>query len=445
MTLNKMNNSIELKGEYNKNCIVYNSHIEDEELSLLYSILNKKEFKNSKIRIMPDHHLGKGILIGFTAPINDTICPSFVGVDIGCTITTCITNININENNISLIEHRIKKEIPMGFNIHKSRIFEMKDFLKFIRNEFNKAISTWPNMINDIIIDENNITNLLKKINMDEGVFYKSLGTLGGGNHFIEIGEYNGNYAFTVHCGSRNFGCKVCKYWEKLASSSQIDTKALKEDIQKLKNSISDKTQLPKLIKELTDSYKNKICSNGFLCGENMKGYLTDMVIAQAYAKYNHKLICEIIENIIKKIEKKGKIVEIIQSIHNYVDMQDHIIRKGAIRAYEGEKMIVPFNMRDGLAICVGKSNEEWNFSCSHGSGRKLSRSKAKEILSMEEFADSMKNVYSTSVCKNTIDEAPMAYKDTKTILDLIQQTADILYIVKPIINIKSTDEVKEY
>ena len=125
--------------------------------------------------------------------------------------------------------------------------------------------------------------------------------------------------------------------------------------------------------------------------------------------------------------------------------MQDHIIRKGAIRAYEGEKMIVPFNMRDGLAICVGKSNEEWNFSCSHGSGRKLSRSKAKEILSMEEFADSMKHVYSTSVCKNTIDEAPMAYKDTNTILDLIQQTADILYIVKPIINIKSTDEVKEY
>ncbi|MBR6517653.1 MAG: RtcB family protein [Bacilli bacterium] len=438
-----MENFIELKGQYNKDCKVYNTQIEDEEMSLLFSILDKKEFERSKIRIMPDHHLGKGVLIGFTAPITDAICPSFVGVDIGCTITTCMTDAKINKENIPLIEYRIKKDVPMGFNIHKNRIYDIKDFFKFLKKEYNKSRSTWPEMINDFDINEKEISKLLKRINMDEGVFYKSIGTLGGGNHFIEIGNYNDNYAFTVHCGSRNFGNKVCKYWEKIAASSQVDNKLLKEEMIKLKNNTKDKTQLPKLITQLIEDFKSRTCSNGYICGDNMKAYLTDMVIAQAYAKYNHKIICEIIEKIIKKITN-GKVVETIQSTHNYVDMQDHIIRKGAIRAYKDEKMIVPFNMRDGLAICIGKSNDEWNCSCSHGAGRKLSRAKAKQQLSMDEFNETMKDVYSTSVCRNTLDESPMAYKDTETILNLIQETAEIVYIVKPIINIKATESEQE-
>lgn len=434
-----MENMLSFIGKYNNNCKVYNSEIAEDEISLLYSVLNAKEFADMPIRIMPDHHLGKGCLIGFTSPLPNAINPSFVGVDIGCSVTCCITDAKVNKDEYALIEHRTKKEIPMGFNIHKKRIFDMKDFLKFVRTEYNKARSSCPELINDIYFNENYITSMLKRLNMDEGVFYKSLGTLGGGNHAIEFGTHNGCYTFMVHCGSRNFGNKVCKYWEKIASSSQIDHKLLKEEITKLKSRTSDKRELPSLIKNLTEEFKSRGCSNGYISGDNMIGYLTDMVIAQAYAKYNHKLICDIISNILRTING-AKVIETIQSIHNYVSFDDKMIRKSAIRSYKDEKMVIPFNMRDGLAICVGKSNEDWNCSAPHGAGRKMSRAKAKRELTMEEFAETMKDVYSTSICKGTLDESPMAYKDTDTIINSISDTCDILYMIKPIINIKATD-----
>lgn len=432
---------MELKGKYGKDCKVFIEDVEQEALSLIYGILDTKEFKDSKIRVMPDTHAGKGIVIGFTSPVQDSICPSHVGVDIGCCITTCLTGTKINPEEFEIIEHRIKKEIPMGFNINSKRVFEMKDFIKFMKSEYQKARSSWPEMIDEFDVSEKGFTRLLQRIGMDEGMFYKSLCSLGGGNHFIEIGDHEGNYAFTVHCGSRNFGNKVCRYWEKRASSGQIDNKLLREEIEKLKKKTENKRDLPKKIEELKEEFKSRISSNGYLTGENMKGYITDMVIAQAYAKYNHKLICDKILSIFKKINN-AKIQEIIQSIHNYIDISgDHIIRKGAIRSYSGEKMVIPFNMRDGLAICIGKSNEDWNCSAPHGAGRIMSRSKAKSDLSMEDFQESMKGIYTTSVCRNTLDESPMAYKDMDIILNAIQDTCDVLYMIKPVINIKSTDE----
>lgn len=438
--MQKKNNMLQLEGKYCKDCKIMIDAIEDEALSTIFGILECKEFEGSKIRIMPDCHQGSGIVIGFTAPIKNSICPSHVGVDIGCTITTYITNKPINTAEYQLIEYRIKCAIPMGFSIHDKVVFDEKSFFKFLRTEYSKARSSWSEMIDDVDVNEKYISSILKRIGMDEGVFYKSIGTLGGGNHFIEVGSCNGNYAFTVHCGSRNFGNKVCKYWEKVAASNQINNKVLKEKIKKLREITTNKKELPRLIEELKKSEAEKTCSNGYLSGDNMKAYLSDMVIAQAYAKYNHVVIGNIIGDILQKING-ASIVETIQSIHNYVDISgDHMIRKGAIRAYEGEKMVVPFNMRDGLAICVGKSNSDWNCSCSHGAGRKLSRSKAKETLSMEEFEKEMENVYTTSVCRNTLDEAPMAYKETETIIDLIKDTCDVLYLIKPIINIKATD-----
>lgn len=431
---------LELKGKYNKDCKLFNDNIEDDATSLIYNILNTKEFENTKIRIMPDCHSGKGIVIGFTAPLTNFVNPSHVGVDIGCTIDTYITDAKINKDEFALIEHRVKNKIPFGFNINETRIFEMKDFMKFLRTSYNKARSTWNDMILDFDISEKGITEMLKRINMDEGVFYKSIGSVGGGNHFIEFGDYNGYYAFTIHCGSRNFGNKVCRYWEKIASSNQVDNKKLKEAIKKIRETTENRHEIPEKIKEATEYFKSLNASNGYLTGDNMKGYITDMVIATAYSLYNHKIIANEIQKILKKINN-AKIIEVISSTHNYIDFNDHIIRKGAIRAYEGEKMIVPFNMRDGLAICVGKSNSDWNCSCAHGAGRKMSRSKAKELLNMDEFKDEMKNVYSTSVCKNTLDEAPMAYKDTSEIKELISETCEIVSIIKPIINIKATDE----
>lgn len=430
---------IELKGKYNKDCKIFIDNVEDEALSLIYGILDSKEHADVKIRVMPDTHAGKGIVIGFTQPLSKSVNPSHIGCDIGCSITTCITDKEINIDEFEIIEHRIKKEIPMGFNINDKRIFDMKVFLKFMRSEYNKARSTAPEYINDIEISEKFLTDMLRRIGMEEGMFYKSLSSVGGGNHFIEIGNCNGNYAFTVHCGSRNFGLKVWKYWDKIASSNQIDNKLLKEAIKELKKRTENRRELPEKIAALTEEFKSRACSNGYLMGENMNGYLTDMVIAQAYAKFNHKLICDKIAEILYKING-AKVVETVQSIHNYVSFDDKIIRKGAIKAYEGEKMVIPFNMRDGLAICVGKSNEDWNCSAPHGAGRIMSRSKAKSNISLEEFKESMKGIYTTSVCKNTIDESPMAYKDTNTIIELIGDTCDILYMVKPVINIKSTD-----
>ena len=435
-----MEKYITLVGSYNKDCKIFNTEVEEEALSTIYQVLNTKEFANVPIRVMSDVHNGKGSVIGFTAPITNAINPSIVGVDIGCGVTVCITDGKVNKDEFELIEYRTKKEIPMGHNIHDKRIFEMKPFLKFMRSEFNKARSSWSEMINDVEITEDYISKMLRRIGMDEGMFYKSLGTCGGGNHTIEYGTHNGCYTFMVHCGSRNFGLKVAKYWTKIASSNQIDNKLLKESIKDLKSKTKNKRELPEKIAALTEFFKSRSCSNGYLSGDNMKGYLTDMVIAQAYAKFNHYLICEKIVAILKKING-AKIIETIQSVHNYVDMTDHICRKGAIKSYEGEKMVIPFNMRDGLAICVGKSNPDYNYSAPHGSGRRLSRTKAKSELSMDEFNEQMKDVYSTTVCKNTLDESPMAYKDTSSILELIGDTCEVLYMVKPVINIKSTDE----
>lgn len=426
-----------LSGNYNKNCIVYNDDVEQEAINQIIEILDDKAFKDVPIRIMPDVHSGANIVIGFTAPLTNMVNPCHIGVDIGCSITLCLFNRAITNDDIPLIEHRIKKEIPMGFEINTTRPFEMKEFIKFLKDEYNKARSTWPEMVNEISISEDYLSKILKRIGMDEGVFYKSIGTLGGGNHFLEIGSLLGNYTLAVHCGSRNFGLKVCKYWENIANKPTFDKALFKEKTKELKNTVKDKTKIPQMIAEIKKQMMDESTPNGYLTGKNMSNYISDMVIAQAYAKFNHLIIIRKIEGIFKKING-GKIIDTIQSIHNYIDMNDHIIRKGAIRAYENERMLVPFNMRDGIAICVGKSNPEWNYSCSHGAGRKMSRSQAKKQITMDEFKESMNGIYSTTINNSTIDESPMAYKDTNTIMSLIGDTCEIIDVVKPIINIKA-------
>lgn len=434
-----MENFIKLEGKCNKDCIIYNNDVEAEALAQIYKIMDSHCFENVPIRIMPDVHSGNGIVIGFSAPLTDMINPSYVGVDIGCSVSMCITDKDINKEEIPIIEHKIKKEIPMGFDINSYRVFEMKDFFKFIKNEYNKARSSWGDMINDIEISEKGILKMLMRIGMDEGLFYKSIGTIGGGNHFIELGNLNGKYTFAIHCGSRNFGLKICKYWENVASTYKIDNKAYKDEIEKIKLNTPNKSEISTKIVELKERMVNELPPIGFLDGGNMRGYITDMVLAQAYAKYNHHIIIKRISDILKKING-AKVVETIQSVHNYIDINDRIIRKGAIRAYKNEKMLVPFNMRDGIAICEGKSNPEWNYTCSHGSGRKMSRGKAKRNLSMEEFRNTMDGIYSTSVSYDTIDESPMAYKETNSIINLISDTCTIIDVVKPIINIKSSN-----
>lgn len=430
---------IRIKGEYCKDVIIFTNNIEDEALQLVYSIANHPVFENTKIRIMPDTHAGKGIVIGFSCELNDYVNPSHVGCDIGCSMTTMLFDEKLNPDDYVEVEHKIRKSIPTGYDIHDKKIFDDKDFYRFMDTEMKKAKSAWREMVDYKTVDEKYVTDMLKRINMDTSKFYKSIGTVGGGNHFIEYGEYDEGSGWTIHCGSRNFGLKAFKYWENIAKNNGFS----KNDIRTLTNEF--KTSYDgdmRCFKEKLDDYikEKKIGHyNGYLCGDNMCGYITDLFFAQAYAKFNHKVISETIFDIVSKFGLY-KIKETIYTTHNYINPNDHIIRKGAISSYTGEKMVIPFNMRDGLAICVGKSNEDWNYSAPHGAGRLMSRSKAKEIVDLEEFKKSMEGIYSTSVGTGTLDESPMAYKDCDEIMRLIEPTAEILFLVKPKINIKAFD-----
>ena len=437
--------TIELKGKENKDCKIMTTNVENEALGLIYALLDSKAFKDVPIRIMPDTHMGKGIVIGFTAPIGNMISPSHVGVDIGCEVSFYRFNKKVNTTEFALIEHRVRKEIPFGFDINDKREFDMKDFIKFMSNGFNKIRSQWSEMIDDLVdISEEGFDDMCNRIGMDIGTFYKSLGSVGGGNHYIEFGsDAEGNYTCSVHCGSRNFGTKVCKYWENRAKMQPYDKDEYKLRVQEIKKNTKNRNDIPKLIDAMKEELIANSAPNGYLMGDNMRGYITDMAIAQLYAAYNHIVIMRKIEKIMQNING-GKIVETIHTTHNYIDYSDHVIRKGAIRSYVGEKMVIPFNMRDGIAICEGKSNADWNNSAPHGCGRLMPRAEARNKLSLDEFKEQMNGIYSTSVDMSTIDEAPNAYKPMDEIVEAIQPTCTILEFVKPIINLKSTTIVND-
>lgn len=387
-----------------KDLKIFAENVEDAAMELINNIAEHPYFEDKKIRIMPDTHAGKGIVVGFTCPMGSHLNPEHIGADIGCGIETMLFDKVLPEEEYPLFEQRIRNAIPMGKNINQKREFDLKDFCKFIRKELNRAIQSSEGMVHEVpFSNERDISAWCKPLNIDEKMFYKSIGTLGGGNHFIEL-DYNEEQhlmGVTVHTGSRNLGQKVCRRWTKKAIATQ-----------------------------------------GYLSGNLLEEYLTDMVICQAYAKYNRQVILDKIADIYRKM-CKGKVTETISSVHNYLDFNDLIIRKGAIRSYEGEKMVIPFNMRDGIAICTGKSNDDWNCSAPHGSGRKMSRNKAKELIAMEDFQSAMSGVYSTSICTNTLDESPMAYKDTQEIISAISPTCQVLYFMKPVVNIKDTSDYR--
>lgn len=357
-----------------------------------------------------------------------------------CSVSTYKLSLKDEDINLPLFDTQIRDIIPMGTNIRKKSILDEKEFLKsFKRNlsSFHSKYTKHSGINYDLpTINEKWLTQMFKRIGIEPEVFYNSIGTLGGGNHFIEIGMNNkGEYFLTIHTGSRNFGLKVAKYHtnqSKLQKDSSNEEYAKRLD--DLKNDPKNRENLQNLIKELKNEL-NLGTSKKYLKGEFAFNYLVDMVIAQTYAQFNH-------DSIQREICKKLKCTatDMIRSVHNYIDMNDFIIRKGAIRAYEGELCVIPFNMRDGLLICKGKGNDSWNNSAPHGAGRVLARGKAKNTLSLEEFEEKMKGIYSTSVVKETLDESPMAYKDSEIIEILIDPTVEIVDRIKPILNIKSID-----
>jgi len=400
---------IELKGKFTDATIMIDE-LEQECFTQIEKMINHPAFTR-KVVIMPDTHAGKGSVIGFTMPLTEFVIPNVIGVDIGCGMISA----NIGKN---LVDHpdkmdrKIQSVVPMSTSIHSKKMFDQFDYeyvnsiqSEFIKN-FNSTFGT-----KHIVHEYNDkwLGNKIKQIGIDSHRFYQSLGTLGGGNHFIEIGKSEEDYYLTIHSGSRHFGLKVAEYWQKIA----INNSSEEINLKKVKN------------RELA-------C----LIGDEMIDYLRDMIFAQYYAQLNRKNIYTLIVDRLKIQFDK----HIIESIHNFIDFKDLIIRKGAIRSYSGEKMIIPFNMRDGILICEGKSNKDWNFSAPHGAGRLMSRSKAKQSIDFEKYKQSMKGIFSSCVNKNTIDESPMVYKNPLTIEKLIQPTANVQVRIKPVLNIKASE-----
>ena len=396
---------LELKGKYCKDCKIFTDNIEQEALSMVYHFLDNPMFDGAKIRIMPDVHAGKDIVVGFTVPFTDHVNPDHVGGDIGCSVSTTITDMPINPADYPMIEKTIRENVKFGMTIHQKAVYPYADLYKHLQLRLQQARQQWPEMVGAMDVSERGVTAMLKRIDQKEHMFYNSIGTVGGGNHFVEVGVTpDGNYAFTVHCGSRNLGQKVWKYWK-------------------------------------MEAMKQEGVTNGFLVEDAMKGYITDMVVAQAYAEFNHMVIDRLVmEAICKGSGKNANIVEQIYTTHNYIDFSMKMMRKGAVAAPKGRKLVIPFNMRDGLIIAHGKGNEDWNCSAPHGAGRLLSRSDAKELIDLEEYKEAMKGIYSTSVGTGTIDESPMAYKDPKEILCLIEDTVEVEYFIRPVINLKATN-----
>ena len=418
------------------NLKIFTNNIEEEAKKQIDLLLEQEPFKNCKVRIMPDVHAGKGCVIGFTADLGDKIIPNIVGVDIGCGML-CVELGNIDLD-LKKLDKVINENIPSGRNIREHKLKELTP------------------------INELYCLRELKETKK----FNRAIGTLGGGNHFIEIDvDTDNNKYLVIHTGSRNLGKQVAEYYQNLAiqlCSGKEEMFKRKEEIIRTYKEQGRKQEIQKALKELEEEYKqnkpelpNELC---YLIGKYRDMYLHDMKICQKYASLNRRYIAiQILKSYGIRVQNfnldvtkliyepyqninlnGGNYLKSFETIHNYISFEDNIVRKGAIRANKGERVIIPINMRDGSIIAVGKGNEDWNYSAPHGAGRIMSRMKAKETFKLEDFKESMKGVYSTSVVEETIDEAPFVYKHMQEILDNIKDTVEVERIIKPIYNFKS-------
>ena len=391
----------EIKNSIDNKTIIYAETFEYEAYDQLKELCNFEPYLDSKIRIMPDAHAGKGCVVGTTMTISNKVTPNLVGVDIGCGMLTVELKDSIID--FSKLDKVISNKIPSGFSVH------------------DRAKSSF------------DFSNLRCSNHVDLKRALLSIGSLGGGNHFIEVdySEKTHKYYLVIHSGSRKLGGDVCKYYQDLAFQKVNEMKKIKEELIKKLKSEGREKEIDSQLKLISKPSVNKDLA--FLSGSDFNDYLNDMNLVQKFAVLNRKTMADII---IKEMGFDES--ERFETIHNYIDFKRMILRKGAVSAEYGEKLLIPINMRDGSLICVGKGNEDWNFSAPHGAGRLMSRSKAKELIDLEEYKLSMSGIYSTSVCQSTLDEAPQAYKPMEEIVQAIEPTVDIIDIIKPEYNFKS-------
>lgn len=405
---------MKLIGKYTEADILA-STIEQEVISQTYDLINHPMFRNQSVKIMADCHAGRGCVVGLTTTSANIIIPNLIGVDIGCGMS--FVNLGNIDINLESLDNYIRKNIPSGAEVNSNPA------LKFIGKEMRKKVN---------YISEKTKTDYSRHI--------RSLGSLGGGNHFIEVSQgINGEKWLIVHSGSRNFGLQVAKYHQKKTEKYCDEIrKEIKENKNRfIKNSIANNLDMNS--DEIKKSIKNfdekmelyKVPKDlSFLENQGTEGYINDMLIAQEFASLNRFIM-------IKKICSHLKITAKIQeTIHNYY--QDGMIRKGAISAQKDELVLIPINMRDGSLLAIGKGNPDYNFSAPHGAGRIMSRSKAKQEIKLKDYIETMKDVYSTSVRESTLDEAPMAYKTIDEIIENTRETIEIIDRLKPIYNFKA-------
>lgn len=397
-----------------KDLKIFTSNIEDKAREQIDLLLEQEPFKDCKIRIMPDVHAGAGCVIGFTGNLGDKVIPNIVGVDIGCGML-CVELGNIDID-LEKLDKVIREYVPSGMNVH------------------NLSIQSSSIYINEVYCN--------KELKNRDNWLEKSLGTLGGGNHFIEIDiDDKNNKYLVIHTGSRNLGKQVAEIYQEKAIDYCSYKKEMTEEKQKLIKEYKEQgreKEIQQALIEISKKYDGKTKLPKDLCyleGDLRKDYLHDMKICQEFAKHNRKYIASIILEKMNIVEKGY-----FETIHNYIDFEDNIIRKGSIKANKGKKVIIPMNMRDGCIIGIGKGNDDWNQSAPHGAGRTMSRNMARDVLNMEEFKETMNGIYTTSVNEGTIDESPMAYKPMEEIIDYIKDTVEITKIIKPIYNFKASE-----
>ena len=399
---------LEIKGKHNT-AKCFCSTIEDFAKEQIQSMCDSEIFANNRIRIMPDVHAGKGCTIGTTMTITDKVVPDMVGVDIGCGMET----INLGKVNIDFkkLDAIIRKNIPSGRDVRDTY------------HPFNSEIS---------------IEALKCKDNVNLNRARQSIGTLGGGNHFIEIDKDDeDNIYLVIHSGSRHLGKEVAAFYQQegLYALNNVALYQITETIERLKAE-GRTTEINSTIKEMKRMHKI-LKANPFSYVEHklFDDYIIDMKLTQQFALLNRKAIADVILN-----GMNWTSLESFSTIHNYIDTENMILRKGAVSAQAGEKFLIPINMRDGSLICIGKGNPDWNFSAPHGAGRIMSRKQAFATLSLEEYQKSMENIFSTCVSKDTLDESPMSYKNMDDIINNISPTAEIIKIIKPIYNFKAAE-----
>ena len=397
-----------IEGKYNQ-CIVYTDLVTAGTIGQLTALMNQRSAAGSKIRIMPDCHEGAGCVIGTTMTVQDKVIPNLVGVDIGCGMLV----VKLKEKRVDLpkLDSLIHKEVPAGFSVRRT---EHK------------------------YLDRTRIPELFCPMGRDERVTL-SLGTLGGGNHFIELDrDDDGALYLVIHTGSRNLGVQVASFYQEEAWKLLKDGNRMalvQAKIRELKEAGREQ-EIEQAIQEIHSTDEPVPHELAYCEGELFDRYIHDMKITQEYAHWNRLAIAETILSGMKLHE-----TESFESVHNYIDTDSMILRKGACSAREGERLIIPINMRDGSLLCIGKGNPDWNFSAPHGAGRLMSRSEARQSFTVSAFKKQMEGIYSTTVNKETLDECPMAYKPMEEIVRNIEDTVKIDCVIRPVYNFKAAEK----